>query len=462
MAKITKENPMKNRLNFGSICCLCRDTTRKKNLWRHYDYEYEGKIISDPTQKDVVDTLCLLVVPDEELSKMYSVSDRDASLLCNNQILIRKEYREYALKENAKDTIKKNLADRILRSFNSEQKEIFWNRLKNLILMVPDSFAPNHLKNYAHIEYSSLDREQYITIITECIYWCFFTPNVMEDISSRNPLSKIPYNIYTYDPHNFIEQYSKSTALRMIIQEENRGDEKVLFDSYNYERCVDFILENSLIIKRIDCSLGVINMKCLPCENNLYQLKHVTPKEYEQIRTIIYCHLEEYHKKKCWKMDIHDMVYNGLQSEKWTAYAYYNHSGDIVSFLDYKIRTDGDFELGTQLTIKQVRNNYLATGLINFFRFRFMSACFFAGTYEENYKMRRVFENTGFIKRHFTDPNTNTMTDSIKERINPVFPNDDTKMTNSVYYYANSILAETRLGAISLDSLTGQTLSDDR
>lgn len=462
MTKITKENPMKNYLNFGSLCGLLRAISRKKNLWKHYDYDKDGRVVNDPTQSDVVDTLCLLVVPQKELETMGSISDRDASLICNNQASIRKDYREYASRENAKDTIKTNLIDRILSGFNNEQKETLWNALKNLILMIPESSAPNHLKNYAHIEYSSLEKEQYYMIVAECVYWCFVTPNVIEHVPNTKPLSKIPYNIYTYDPHNFAEQYSKSTALRMVIQEENSGDEGILFDGYNYEQCVDYILENSLVIKKIDCSLGIINMKCLPRENNTYHLKRVKPEEYRQIRTLIYCHLEEYCKKKCWKMDIHDMVYNGLQSEKWTAYAYYNHSGDIVSFLDYKIRTDGDFELGTQLTVKQDRNNYLATGLINFFRFRFMSACFFAGTYEENLKMRHVFEITGFTRRHFTDPSTNRVADSIKERINPDFPEDDSKMTNSVYYHANSLLAETRLGAISLDGLTNRTQTEDK
>lgn len=462
MTKVAKENPMKNYLNFGSLCCLFRDVTRRKNLWKHCAFDKEGYIMSDPTQLDVVNTLCLLVVPQEELGKMGSVSDRDASLICNNQISIRKDYREYALRENAIDTVKKNLADRILLNFSNEQRENFWNRLKNLILMIPENSTPNRLKSNAHIEYSSLDQTQYHTIVTECVYWCFVTPNVVENVPNSKPLNTIPYNLLTYDPHSFVEQYSKSTALRMVIREENSGDESILFDGYNYEWCVDYILENSLVIKKIDCSLGIINMECMPRKNNLYNLKHVEPKEYEQIRTILHCHLEEYRKKKCWKMDIHDMVYNGLQSEKWTAYAYCNPSGDIVSFLDYKIRTDGDFELGTLLTLEQDRNNYLATGLINFLRFRFMNACFFAGTSEENEKMRHVFEKTGFTIRHFTDPDTKKVTNFIKERIHPNFPNDDSKMTNSVYYYANSILAETRLGAISLDGLTGLTLAEEK
>lgn len=462
MTKIVKENPMKNYLNFGSLCCLLRELTRKKRLWKHYDYEKNGKIINNPTQRDVVNTVCLLVVPQKELDTMGSVSDKAASMICNNLDSIHIDYQLYASRKNAKETIRENLVDRILLGFSNTQREIFWSGLKNLILLLPDNFAPNHLKDYTRMEYPAFEKEQYYTIVAECVYWCFNSPNEIEEVPNTTPLSKIPYNIYTYDPHNFVNQYSKSTALRMVIREENCDKKIILYDGYNYEKCLDYILQNSLIIKKIDGSLGIINMICLPHENNLYHLKRVEPTEYKKIRAIIYYHLEEYCKKKCWKMDIHDMVYNGLKSERWTAYAYYNHSGDIVSFLDYKIRTDGDFELGTQLTVKQDRRHYLATGLINFFRFRFMSACFFAGTYEENEPMKHVFEITGFRKRYFTDPDTNKVTSFIKERINPEFPDDDSKMTNSVYYHASSLLAETRLGAISLDGSTNRTQIEDK
>ena len=64
----------------------------------------------------------------------------------------------------------------------------------------------------------------------------------------------------------------------------------------------------------------------------------------------------------------------------------------------------------------------------------------FGGTSEENIGMRSVFEKTGFEENLFFDSETNITTNLIQERINPDFPDDTTKNTNSVYYYCNSLL----------------------
>lgn len=68
--------------------------------------------------------------------------------------------------------------------------------------------------------------------------------------------------------------------------------------------------------------------------------------------------------------------------------------------------------------------------------------------------MRRVFEKTGFKEHLFCDEDGKETSNRIRERYNPEFPNDTTKLTNSVYYYASSLLTETRLGASLIDSVT--------
>lgn len=73
-----------------------------------------------------------------------------------------------------------------------------------------------------------------------------------------------------------------------------------------------------------------------------------------------------------------------------------NKENHLVSYLDYKIRTDGDIELGIQLTSETERKKHFATALINYLRFKYMYAKFFTGTYEENEKMRAVLKITGF------------------------------------------------------------------
>ena len=89
-----------------------------------------------------------------------------------------------------------------------------------------------------------------------------------------------------------------------------------------------------------------------------------------------------------------------------------------------------------------------------------MNSCLFSGTFEENVGMRRVFEKTGFKEHLFCDEDGKETSNRIRERYDPNFPNDTTKLTNSVYYYANSLLTETRLGASLVDSVTKKVKTD--
>lgn len=100
---------------------------------------------------------------------------------------------------------------------------------------------------------------------------------------------------------------------------------------------------------------------------------------------------------------LYDMVYNGLHIRKWIGYAYYNESGHMIAYLDYKIRMDGSIEIGTQLTESTYRGNGLATSLMYLFKIIFFGYRLFGGTSEENIGMRSVFEKTGFKENLFYD-----------------------------------------------------------
>ena len=118
------------------------------------------------------------------------------------------------------------------------------------------------------------------------------------------------------------------------------------------------------------------------------------------------------------------MALNGLQTEKWTGYVYKNKENHLVSYLDYKIRTDGDIELGIQLTSETERKKHFATALINYLRFKYMYAKFFTGTYEKNEKMRAVLKATGFDEYFFKGKDQNgceseKQANRIQERVNP-------------------------------------------
>lgn len=332
--------------------------------------------------------------------------------------------------------------------------------LQKLIMATPDGQILETLKKHITLHYDKEAYEICCKAIAECICWCFVTTNKIECVPTVAALSRKPYDCYTYDPHSFSGQYSRSGAVHMTLREDIPGTENILYEGHNFERCTEYILEHNVIIKKIDCSLGRIDMVCVPLDENPYCLKRVEANDYNQVRHFIDLYKDEFRTKIWWEDELSKMVYHGLNTEIWTAYAYYTADGFIAAVLDYKIRSDSNIELGTEITIPKYRRKSLATGLINLFRFRFMNSCLFSGTFEENVGMRRVFEKTGFKEHLFCDEDGKETSNRIRERYDPNFPNDTTKLTNSVYYYANSLLTETRLGASLVDSVTKKVKTD--
>lgn len=446
-----------NRLTFGSLCRAFIKVTKNRNVLVP-DPETGRRLICPTQQAQFVDALHALVLPDSKKIP-FRTTPPGATKICGNLKNIDLYYRESALEKDAAKIIRENFTKYIFYHFDDLQRKNFLVELQKLISGIPADQDQYRLREYTGLSYPADGEEKYCEAVSMCIYWCFITPNAWKDIPTALALSRKPYDVYE-DRHHLGEQYHNSQAVQMTIREDT-SEGKVLYSGYSYERCLEYILEHSLILKRIDCRLSAIDMVCTPQDSNPYLLRRVDIQDYDRVRDFIAYHLDEYKEKKSWKEPLSEMVLKGLQCEKWTGYAYYNQNGVIVAYLDYKIRTDGDYELGTQLTAKTCRVQSLATSLINFFRFRFMNARFFTGTYEENVGMRRVFEKTGFRQHLFYDPETGDISNCIRERVDRDFPNDESKMTNSVYFYANSLLTETLFGAYLMDSKTKQVHDPD-
>lgn len=107
---------------------------------------------------------------------------------------------------------------------------------------------------------------------------------------------------------------------------------------------------------------------------------------------------------------------------------------------------DGDVELGILLTNSQYRLKGLATSLIYLFRLKYPGNRVYAGTYEENYGMRRTLKKTGFVPNKFYDEKLKVTSHRIRERFDPAYPEDERHLTNSVYYIVDSIHSETLKG----------------
>lgn len=453
MSKQNTPEDMKNRLNFASLCRILREATDNRLWVPDCDTGKSGQIRSRAKQEQVVDTVYSLLLTEQD--NMVAAKEKQASLLCSNKYAVNRDFRQKAEEDGAAECIRQNFEKYIFQNMSDLQRRVFLDKLQNLVDGLPSDQDLFRLKPMMGLQYTGENKDAYCNAVAECIRFCFIAPNEYKDIPTVSAFSRKPNDILQYDPYSFSGQYSKSGAVRMTLREDCPHGGRTLYDGYNYEQCLEYILEHSVVIKSIDCSLSAIEMVCVPLEESPYQLKRVGPEDYEQARRVVFRYEHEFRKKKWWKKPLSEMVYHGLVCGKWTGYAYYNDKGDIVAYLDYKVRTDGDFELGTQITMPSCRKRNLATGLIHFFQFKFMNARFFAGTYEENDGMRRVFEKTGFQEHFFRDPETGDVSNRIQERINLEFPDDDAKMTNSVYYYANSLLMATRLGAEMADSETG-------
>lgn len=452
---ITKEE-MNSRLNFGNLCHVFDEVTNGLLWVPDLLGDKGGKIKSGIKHENVVDTLYSLVLSDDDLSVLGTgTTPSTASKLWTHKCDVQDYIRKRALQnDKAVELICKNFEKRIFINLNDHQRHNLLTGLQKLIIATPDGQIPQMFREHISLYYSKETYEICCKAIAECIYLCFVTTNNIKCVPTVTALSRKPYDYYSYDPYSFDGQYSRSGAVQMILREDIPGIESILYQGYSFERCTEYILEHSIIIKKIDCSLGLIDMVCVPLSENPYILKRVESNDYSQVKHLIDLYRDEFRTKIWWDEDLTEMVYHGLDTEIWTGYAYYTVDGFIAAYLDYKIRSDSNIELGTEITIPKYRRKSLATGLINLFRFRFMNSCFFSGTFEENVGMRRVFEKTGFKEHLFCDEDGKETSNRIRERYNPKFPNDTTKLTNSVYYYASSLLTETRLGASLIDSVT--------
>ena len=214
--------------------------------------------------------------------------------------------------------------------------------------------------------------------------------------------------------------------------------------THNLEKLLALILRKSYLITKIECASNIITLHYRDAKAEGYILRRIRPKDINNVHQFIKKHHSEFHEKLSWKgKAIEDMAKNGLK-DKWTGYAYFYSDGSLASYLDYKIRTDSDIELGIALTDDSSRNKSLSTGLVNLFRIKFMSQRLFTGTYEENIAMRKALESCNFQPNYFQDKAAGIETCLVRERIDPTAPTDDAKLTNSIYYYANSLLFDVR------------------
>lgn len=431
-------------LNFGKLCKVLQEVW-PTNVWTPpMDGLRQACVKEKMTQVDAVNILYSLVWEDKDLVAQLgylNVDARSANQLVRNGRGVHSSIRDQA-KYVPLDTVKKNFAEHVFINGTEENCKIFFEKMQGVLRDTPMGYDVLGLEKFAGAQYS---RENLCSFSALLLIWCLLAPNYeAEDFPEQEirPVKLLPTDgAVHYDPHNLSDRAANSTAIQI----------KLIFESGRFktfrssERTVEYIVKNALIIKKFEFEKGLIKAYCMQPPVKCI-LSRVEKGDYEQAQAFIQDHILEFKPKCTWRGRLlSDMVLNGLKNEIWTAYAYYNKDGNMIAYLDFKQRCDSEVELGVQLTSTEYRQKYFATGLLNFFCLKFMDNRIFAGTYEENAEMRCTLLKCGFKENDFFDPETGINTNRIRERIDPVQPKNVQLMTNSVYYYCNSLMCRMHL-----------------
>lgn len=454
------------KMNFGRLCTAVHEVKRRDVWVPPKTVGVNSEIKEKMSQVDAVNLLYSMVLTDEDLDKLPDITPRDASyLFCNNRA-VHKQIQKQAWSVPL-NLVQNNLYIRLLDFMNDEEKHALWNRLQNLLRETPLGDDPFNLGLFEGEQYSE---KNFCFFMATALLWCLQAPNTkadkfLEDGSNRWPL--LPDDIEHYDPHSLSKYRAGSTAICFKLINNDSNAEKLFFCQ---ERVLEYVLGHSLIITKFDFCHNTIRIFYNHCHDKALHLTRVEKQDFQQASNFIRDNLDKFKPKLSWRRRLlSDMALIGLEGPKeskelhrlkygkWTAFAFYNDRKEIVCFLDYKLRSDCAIELGIQLTAESYQNLGLATGLINLFRLMFMNNRLFAGTFEENDKMRHVLEKCGFQPHYFFDPVTQLLTNKIRERIDVYQPDNQQAMTNSVYYFANSLLGQFCLNEMSTSTNSSHT-----
>lgn len=374
-AKRVSSLPSNAEFNLGGLYHALRIATVRSSdsLWVPFDKEGKCcKVIHSPTQPQYVETICCLLYTNDELNTSLRIDPSRASRLVSNTAHVPDYFTNKFLADNIFETFSLNVRDRFLSRFTNEQHEFFRQLLVELVQKIPKNSESAYLASNLPPEYSTdlnANNEKYYTAISRIMFAALRQENMKSDPVPLPAWRNKPKDLLHDDPYGLSVEHSSSTALSIkLVEDKSDGCTKEFF---SYERALEFIEKNSAFIMKIDCNLGCITLYYkLDTEN--YTLCRLEEPDYIRASDFIDLHLSEFRPKVSWRnRTLSSMALNGLQTEKWTGYVYKNKENHLVSYLDYKIRTDGDIELGIQLTSETERKKHFATALINYLRFKY-------------------------------------------------------------------------------------------
>lgn len=449
------------KLNFGNLCKEIYSVVENQPIWTLPELAKENFSFAErATQKSVVILLYSTLWDDKQLWNVPCPSAPTASALfnCNRNITLK--VRKAAVDADI-SLIRENVQKRFFEYLDEEQIRTFLSKLRPLIKSLPESHTLR-MREFSD-KLSAIDPQKpdsmliAYEITAYCIYFCLNVPNTNKgggnDINTAY-LPAVPQNVQEhYDPYNYSDRKHQSKAITIELIDTS-GENKVK-KFHILELAREYILNHAIVITKIACTPRVITLQYHSGKAMGYRLTRIEGHaECQRAHDFINDYLKEFKPKLSWRpRTLAEMALNGLEGPeeerenedgealpKWIGYAYYDQNGEIAAYLDYKLRCDGDIELGIQLTAADHRHRHLATGLINFVRLSFASYHLYAGTYEENKFMRQALDGCGFIPNYFYDKRLNIRTNKIRER-----ENANGLLSNSVYYQAFSLLSQMRV-----------------
>lgn len=425
-------------LNFGAFCSEL-ESIQPQTLWKPY-FDVNPNSV---TQPDIVAAVMFLPYSDKDLEeldgKTSEILGPYANRCVRNKSKVKGEIRRYA-RTVGLDKLRYNIESRIINHLTKQQQAQLLEAVKDLVRQLPPNSDPTGLKVYLDLYYSDNDDIllRYNIFLAKCVQFCLLMPNTPSETERWAWFNKAA-TAGERDPYRLVSNDIGSTAISVSLFDIREFQEPKEF--HCFDKLIQQILNQCLIIKGIDCSSGVIRVISDRFPRNGYMFRRLEKADADMVKQFIRYHEEEFRQKRSWDgVPLSSMAYEGLWSEIWTAYGYFSPDGKLISYLDAKLRIDGGVELGIALTAPQFRGMQLATSLIYFFRLLYAHWRLFGGTYEENKSMRRTFDTSGFTGIMYYNPQTDMITKKIAERIDPMHFEDKSRDTNSVYYFAESLM----------------------
>lgn len=128
----------------------------------------------------------------------------------------------------------------------------------------------------------------------------------------------------------------------------------------------------------------------------MYKIDRIEEQEYELVQQLIKS--SGFLPKKSWPKPLWEMAVDGLRQKIWTGYGIFSADHELLSYLDYKVRSPELVEVGICCTRKDNRRQGLIKNLLCYLILQYPHCEIIIGTSEHNLPMINCIQSTGFTE----------------------------------------------------------------